>query len=84
MRLSRSHVMNRSASTARKTQKMLPDGLQVAQTQRRSLYLMARRNYPLNFLTVFDYPLIDTNCTRRVPLKIARCSVSPIDCNSVS
>ncbi len=34
---------------------------------RRSIYLFARRNYPLNFLGVFDYPMIDTNCTRRVP-----------------
>lgn len=48
-----------------------PDGLQVVSDKvgqwRRSIYLTARRNYPLNFLGVFDYPMIDTNCTRRVP-----------------
>lgn len=34
--------------------------------QRRSLYVLARRNYPLNFLEVFDYPLMQTNCNRRI------------------
>jgi hypothetical protein len=47
-----------------------PDGLQVVSDKdgqwRRSIYLTARRNYPMNFLGVFDYPMIDTNCTRRV------------------
>ena len=33
---------------------------------RRSLYVIARRNYPLNFLEVFDYPLMQTNCNRRI------------------
>ncbi len=48
-----------------------PDGLQVVSDKegqwRRSIYLTARRNYPMNFLGVFDYPMIDVNCTRRVP-----------------
>jgi hypothetical protein len=48
-----------------------PDGLQVVSDKvgqwRRSIYLTARRNYPMNFLGVFDYPMMDTNCTRRVP-----------------
>ena len=39
---------------------------------RRSLYILARRNYPLNFLEAFDYPKIQVNCTRRVN------SVTPI------
>lgn len=47
-----------------------PDGLQVVSDEagrwRRSVYLTARRNYPLNFLGVFDYPMIDATCTRRV------------------
>ena len=53
---------------------MQPDGLQVVSEKeapssqwRRSIYLTARRNYPLSFLNVFDFPAIDTNCTRRVP-----------------
>jgi len=51
-----------------------PDGLQVvsetaseADTARRSTYLLARRTWPLTFLGVFDFPIIDTACTRRVP-----------------
>ena len=34
---------------------------------RRSVYLLARRTYPLSLLGVFDYPIIDVNCTHRVP-----------------
>ena len=33
---------------------------------RRSLYVIARRSYPLNFLEVFDFPLMQTNCNRRI------------------
>jgi hypothetical protein len=33
---------------------------------RRSLYLFARRNYNLTLLSVFDQPVMATNCTRRV------------------
>ena len=32
---------------------------------RRSLYILARRNYPLNFLETFDYPKVQVNCTKR-------------------
>ncbi len=32
---------------------------------RRSLYVLARRNYPLNFLENFDYPKVQVNCTAR-------------------
>jgi hypothetical protein len=53
---------------------MRPDGLQVVSSKepdsahwRRSIYLTHRRTYPMSFLGVFDYPIIDTNCTRRVP-----------------
>jgi mono/diheme cytochrome c family protein len=53
---------------------MRADGLQVVSTKepeaakwRRSIYLTHRRTYPMSFLGVFDYPIIDTNCTRRVP-----------------
>ena len=51
-----------------------PDGLQVVAgaesangPERRSVYLLARRTWPLTFLTTFDFPVIDTACTRRVP-----------------
>jgi hypothetical protein len=51
-----------------------PDGLQSISDDlsvpnakwRRSLYVLARRNYPMDFLSVFDYPLMETNCTRRI------------------
>ncbi|MDX1983052.1 MAG: DUF1553 domain-containing protein, partial [Bryobacteraceae bacterium] len=53
---------------------MRPDGLQVVSSKepesaqwRRSIYLTSRRTYPVSFLGVFDYPIIDTNCARRVP-----------------
>jgi hypothetical protein len=48
------------------------DGLQTTAEQdpgasRRSIYLLARRTYPLTFLRLFDFPIIDTNCTGRIP-----------------
>ena len=39
---------------------------------RRSIYLLARRYYPLSFLETFDAPVIQTNCNRRTD------SVSPL------
>ena len=49
-----------------------PDGLQTVAdhdpgANRRSVYLLARRTYPLTFLRLFDFPIIDANCTRRLP-----------------
>ena len=52
----------------------LPRGLQSVSEKdptpnakyRRSLYLLARRNYPMEFLQVFDFPVIQVNCTRRI------------------
>ena len=47
-----------------------PDGLQVAVTDgahRRSVYLTARRSWSLTFLAAFDFPNMDTTCTRRAP-----------------
>ncbi|MBN79751.1 MAG: hypothetical protein CMJ70_06395 [Planctomycetaceae bacterium] len=51
-----------------------PTGLQTVSSKaapnsvaRRSIYLLARRTYPLSLLGVFDYPIIDVNCTHRVP-----------------
>ena len=47
-----------------------PDGLQVAVAQgahRRSVYLTARRTWSLTFMGTFDFPNIDTTCTRRAP-----------------
>jgi len=51
-----------------------PEGLQTVSDKdptpnakyRRSLYLLARRNYPMELLQVFDFPVIQVNCTRRI------------------
>ena len=48
-----------------------PDGLVLVSAEnrpaalRRSLYLFARRNYPVGLLDVFDFPIMALNCTRR-------------------
>ena len=47
-----------------------PDGLQVADEKgahRRSVYLLARRTWPLTLMETFDFPNIDTSCIRRAP-----------------
>jgi hypothetical protein len=47
-----------------------PDGLQIAVSDgahRRSVYLTARRSWSLTFMGTFDFPNIDTTCTRRAP-----------------
>ncbi len=47
-----------------------PDGLQVAHkdgAHRRSVYLLARRTWPLTLMETFDFPNIDTSCIRRAP-----------------
>lgn len=54
--------------------KPLPDGAQVLDSpvkytgslNRRSLYIAARRNYPHQLLQVFDFPVMQVNCNRRV------------------
>ena len=53
--------------------KPLPDGAQALEAApktgsvyRRSLYIAARRNYPLQLLQVFDFPVMQVNCNRRV------------------
>ncbi|MEO2011508.1 MAG: PSD1 and planctomycete cytochrome C domain-containing protein [Pirellulaceae bacterium] len=45
-------------------QMVASDG-QTQMASRRSVYVLARRSNPLTFLKVFDYPVIDVNCTRR-------------------
>ena len=42
-----------------------PDLAQPGDRFRRSIYLLTRRNYNLSFMTVFDHPVMSTNCTRR-------------------
>ena len=54
--------------------KPLPDGDQALDAparytgslNRRSLYIAARRNYPHQLLQVFDFPVMQVNCNRRV------------------
>ena len=42
------------------------DGLSTTNSTRRSIYLLARRVYPLKFLEVFDAPIIPVTCPKRV------------------
>ena len=58
--------MNLSVGGAPVMLKVTPTGLQTVTSQkRRSIYLLARRSNPATFMQVFDYPVIDVNCTRR-------------------
>jgi hypothetical protein len=45
------------------TEKQKPDWSAAA--LRRSVYLLARRNYSTSFLDVFDFPVMALNCTKR-------------------
>ena len=46
---------------------MVSDAGEENATRRRSVYLLERRTWPLSFMSVFDFPIIDTACSRRVP-----------------
>ncbi|MYC68777.1 MAG: DUF1553 domain-containing protein [Acidobacteriia bacterium] len=63
-----------------------PDGLQVAVTEgalRRSVYLTARRSWSLTFMGTFDFPNIDTTCTRRAPSATPLQSLTMLNSNFV-
>jgi hypothetical protein len=73
--------------------KPLPDGMVVVETQnlpagatpfRRSLYLVSRRNYQPTELSVFDQPLLATNCTRRTSAAVALQSLTMLNGEFVS
>ena len=68
--------------------KPLPDGMVIVETQnlpagttsfRRSLYLVSRRNYQPTELSVFDQPLIATNCVRRTSAAVALQSLTMLN-----
>jgi cytochrome c553 len=68
--------------------KPLPDGMVVVETTnlpagvnpfRRSLYLVSRRNYQPTVLSVFDQPLVATNCTRRTSAAVALQSLTMLN-----
>lgn len=80
--LAASGKLNRAAGGPPILTRALPDGLVVVDKEklavaseawRRSVYLLARRAYNLSLLTVFDQPLVATNClcrdTSAVPLQ---------------
>jgi hypothetical protein len=62
----------------------LPDGMVVVKAegpdpgsrQRRSLYLLARRNYHLSLLGVFDQPVVSTQCSCRMPSAVVSQSLT--------
>jgi hypothetical protein len=67
--------------------KPLPDGMVVVETNlpagtnpfRRSMYLLSRRNYQPTELSVFDQPLLATNCTRRTSAAVALQSLTMLN-----
>jgi len=46
---------------------------------RRSVYLLARRNYQLSLLNVFDQPMMALNCTRRAPAAVVLQSLTMLN-----
>lgn len=65
-----------------------PDGLVVIKASatkhpfegnRRSLYVLARRNYHLSFLNTFDQPTVAMNCTRRNPSAVVGQSLTMLN-----
>ena len=68
--------------------KPMPDGMVVVESPkqptavnpfRRSLYLVSRRNYQPTELSVFDQPLVATNCTRRTTAAVALQSLTTLN-----
>jgi hypothetical protein len=68
--------------------KPMPDGMVVVESPkqptaanpfRRSLYLVSRRNYQPTELSVFDQPLVATNCTRRTSAAVALQSLTMLN-----
>jgi hypothetical protein len=51
---------------------------------RRSLYLVSRRNYQPTELSVFDQPLLATNCTRRTSAAVALQSLTMLNSEFVT
>ncbi len=46
---------------------------------RRSIYVLARRNYQLSMLAMFDQPIVATNCTRRTPSAVVTQSLTMLN-----
>jgi len=46
---------------------------------RRSIYLLARRNYQLSLLSAFDLPTMPLNCTRRTPSAVVSQSLTMLN-----
>ena len=65
-----------------------PDGMVIVREKdtpsptgkwRRSLYLLARRNYQLSLLNTFDQPAMPLNCTRRTPSAVVSQSLTMLN-----
>src|SRR5262249_29526766 len=65
-----------------------PDGMVIikekglpspAGKDRRSLYVLARRNYHLSMLNTFDQPAVATNCTCRSPSAVVAQSLTMLN-----
>ncbi len=51
----------------------------LADKWRRSIYVLARRNYQLSLLATFDQPVVATNCTRRSPSAVVTQSLTMLN-----
>ena len=65
-----------------------PDGLVIIKDKdcptltskwRRSVYVLARRNYQLSILSTFDQPAMSMNCTRRMPSAVVAQSLTMLN-----
>ena len=50
---------------------------------RRSVYLFARRNFHLTELSVFDQPVVQTNCTQRKPSEVVQQALTMLNGKTV-
>ena len=50
---------------------------------RRSVYLFARRNFHLTELSVFDQPVVQTNCTQRKPSEVVQQALTMLNSETV-
>ncbi|MEE3371403.1 MAG: PSD1 and planctomycete cytochrome C domain-containing protein [Planctomycetota bacterium] len=50
---------------------------------RRSIYLFARRNFHLTELSVFDQPVVQTNCTKRKPSEVVQQALTMLNSETV-
>ena len=71
--------LDRTAGGPPVPHKAQPDGRVVTESSRRSLYLLARRNYHPTLLGVFDQPVVATQCTGRMASAVVTQSLTMLN-----